>query len=135
LPVVPSDRRIRTLFPRASAVFTFTTEYEPLDLDAELETGKGYWVYLDDASTYSVTGSPINVIQFPSAQSGWSMIGSCSSLSTPSVTSGTVRAMFGFNGKYTFHGSGSEISPLEPGEGYWINLSEQTELEIRTLGQ
>jgi hypothetical protein len=135
LPVVPSDRRISTLFPGASAVFTFTTEYEPLDPNEEIEKGKGYWVYLDDDFTYSVTGSPIDVIQFPDAQSGWSMIGPCSSLSAPSVKSGTMRAVFGFNGKYTLHGSGSEMSPLKPGEGYWINLSEQTELEIRPLGQ
>jgi len=133
LPVDTVDKRISTLLPKATAAFEFTTQYEPLELHEELEIGKGYWVYLPDASTYSVRGKSVNSYLNPNAGEGWSMIGSCSFPSIPSVTNGSIRAVFGFHSRYNLYGHDTEIEPLEPGKGFWINLSDPSELEVKCV--
>jgi len=133
LPVDTVDKRISTLLPKATAAFEFTTQYEPLELHEELEIGKGYWVYLPDASTYSVRGKSVNSYLNPNAGEGWSMIGSCSFPSIPSVRNGFIRGVFGFYGKYNLYGYDTGIAALEPGRGFWINLSDPAELEIKCV--
>ncbi|MGA1874935.1 MAG: hypothetical protein ACMUIA_04965 [bacterium] len=55
------------------------------------------------------------------------MIGTCTESAIPSVDQGTIRAIFGFSNKYEFIEAGAS---LEPGKGYWINLSEPTTLRV-----
>jgi hypothetical protein len=133
LPVEPSDRRMKALFPEAEAVFEFSSQYgqyTPLDPNSALEAGEGYWIYLPEEKTYSLTGSPIYHFEIPEAKGGWSMIGACSYPSAPSVDQGTVRAIFGFSSKYNFIEPGDS---LQPGKGYWINLSEPTALRVEKI--
>ena len=133
LPVEPIDRRVQSLFPEAQAVFGYSgqdAEYKPLDPNSALEAGKGYWIYLPEERTYSLTGSPIYQFEIPEAKGGWSMIGACSYPSAPSVDQGTVRAIFGFSSKYNFIEPGDS---LQPGKGYWINLSEPTALRVEKI--
>jgi hypothetical protein len=93
LPVKPEDMRGRTLFPEARAIFKFTTRYVLLDPDQSLEVGKGYWVHVSEAKTYSITGLPISHWIIPEAKRGWSMIGSCSYPSCLSVDKGTIKSV------------------------------------------
>ena len=127
LPVEPIDRRVKSLFPEAEAVFGFAGHYVLLDPNSALEAGKGYWIYVPEEKTYSLKGLPIERIDIPAAKGGWSMIGSCTESSTPSVDQGAIRAIFGFSHKYNLLGPGD---PLQPGKGYWINLSEEATLTV-----
>jgi len=140
LPVEPIDRRVKALFPEAQAVFGYSgqngqyalldpnsarilnhpgpltlPQYTHLDPNAALEAGEGYWIYLPEEKPYSLKGLPIERIEIPEAKSGWSLIGACTELSTPSVDQGTIRAIFGFSNKYNFLGPGDS---LQPGKGY-----------------
>jgi len=128
LPVVPIDPTIQILFPEAIAVFEFTTMYELRGADDTLDASKGYWLYLPEAKTYSIVGLPIDYYTLPDMGAAWSMIGACSYPSRVSVSSGTIRAVFGFSTKYDLIGSGNNVGLLEPGKGYWINLSEQADI-------
>lgn len=128
LPVDPPDRRIKTLYPEARSVFEFTNEYVLLDPNAELGIGKGYWIYLQTANSYSMAGIPIDSHLHPNALPGWSMVGACTYLSTPILGQGEIRAVFGFSNKYEL--LGPDVS-FQPGKGYWINLSEQGNLEVK----
>jgi hypothetical protein len=130
LPVNPAEKRVRLLFPKAQAVFGFTKEYLLLDPNDELEVGRGYWIDMPAATTCTLTGAPIESYELPKTPAGWSLIGSCSYPAFPSVkgSNDLIRAGFGFSRKYTFLGSGDTIAPMDPGQGYWINLSEGTTL-------
>ena len=48
----------------------------------------------------------------------------------PSVDEGSIRAVFGFTDKYILYGSEDDITPLEPGRGFWINLSDEADLRV-----
>ncbi|MGA1791793.1 MAG: LamG-like jellyroll fold domain-containing protein [bacterium] len=127
LPIKPDEARMDKLFPDAAALFKFTTKYEQLDPNDELEVGKGYWIYIPEAKTYSMSGTPFENFTIKDCQSGWSMMGGCSCPVKPSVDNNEIRVIFGFSNKYVRLGTDD---PLEPGKGYWINLAEHTTLTI-----
>jgi len=126
LPVEPEDARIGTLFPDAGAVFAFSNMYDLLTATDELEVGKGYWIFIGAANTYSIEGMPIENYSLPDSASGWTMIGGCTYPAEASVANGTIRAIFGFSNQYYLVGS----NPLEPGKGYWINISELSTITV-----
>ena len=55
---------------------------------------------------------------------GWSMIGSCTEDSQALIEVGIIRALFRFEYKYEYVGSGNNVGPLPSGEGFWINLTD-----------
>lgn len=130
LPVEPALKKIKDLFPEATAIYDYTTEYIDLDPNDELETKKAYWIYLEETHTYSLRGEPIDYYSVPQARSGWSLIGSCSYPSVPSVDHGIIKAVFGFTTKYNLYGYSHTIRPLEPGQGFWIYLSDAANLLV-----
>jgi hypothetical protein len=127
LPLEPEDATVGPLFPDARAVFRFTSRYELLGGDDSLATGEAYWIYLPEARTYTISGAPIASHTVPQCACGWSMVGACSYPAGSSVSSGTIRAIFGFTGRYEHLRHGEH---LEPSGGYWINLSEQADLSV-----
>jgi len=128
LPAMPLDETVDELFPDAIAVFRHTAAgYELLDGNEFLLPDKGYWIYLPQAHTYTISGMPIMDYAIPDAQSGWSMIGGCTYPALPSAENGMIRAVFGFTNRYI------RVSPgdmLQPGRGYWINCSQQATLSV-----
>jgi len=127
LPVLPDDARVSIVFPGVVALYKYTTTYELLGPHEELVVGKGYWIFLSEAHDYTLYGAPIERFTLPQCPPGWSMIGGCSCPATPSVQYGRIRAIAGFANGYRIRRSGDS---LEPGRGYWINLSEQTTLSM-----
>jgi len=133
LPVEPEDAKAGSIFPDAEEVFEFSMtsmSYTPLGPDGKLTMGKGYWVLMEEAKTFTVSGEPIARFMIPGAQAGWLLIGPSAYPSTVSVDRGTIEVVLGFDGNYVFLGYGSHIAPLEPGHGYWIRLSEQTNIKV-----
>ncbi|MGA1875712.1 MAG: MopE-related protein [bacterium] len=135
LPAEPKRKQITWLFPEARAIFDFAGKYVLLDPNDELEIGKGYWVCLPIENTFLITGTPVDHYLISEKGSGWSMIGTTSYSTLLSVSQGYIKAAFGFTGTYESLGSGEVIAPLEPGRGYWINLSDQTNLMIERASQ
>ncbi|MGA1792251.1 MAG: MopE-related protein, partial [bacterium] len=129
LPIEPLDTTVDTLFPGAHAVFRFTTIYERLDRNDHMLRGEGYWIFMPENRTYTITGLPFSGYTLTNVQTGWSMIGGCTFSALPSITNGTIRAIYGFSDEYIPLDPGD---PLEPGQGYWINLSHQTTLMVGT---
>ncbi|MGA1842273.1 MAG: FG-GAP-like repeat-containing protein [bacterium] len=129
LPVDASDKTIVSLFPDSEAVFDFDTMYLPKDYDDSLEIGKGYWIYVPTDQNYIITGIPINSYT-KKTPAGWSMIGACSYPSDVFVDQGSVKALFGFEYMYMFYGSGNSMDPMEPGSGFWINLTDPANLMV-----
>ena len=128
LPVEPEDARMSTLFPGVNAVFRFTDRYELLAPNDSLEKGVGYWIYVPEPRTYLITGTPFVSYTILNAPAGWSMIGGCYIPAQPSVMNGEIGAVFGFTNQYILI---SSYDNLEPGHGYWINLSMSTTLTVQ----
>ncbi|MGA1865128.1 MAG: right-handed parallel beta-helix repeat-containing protein, partial [bacterium] len=132
LPVIPNDSTIGILFPQAEAVYRYRDEYVFMSADEELQKGEGYWIFVPEACDCNISGTPFYMYSIENVQPGWSMIGSCTSLSNVSAANGTINAVFGFDKGYSYIGKGNNTGPLSPGEGYWINLSGKSDITVRS---
>ena len=122
LPVVPESLVLSDVFPDAVVVYGYDKNegYVRVQENDALQVGKGYWILLNEARTYTLTGEPIQEYTCP-VGNGWYMIGGCSSSAGASVTNGNIGVIYGYD-----PGSGYQRlqAPydLEPGHGYWILL-------------
>ncbi|MFX0200170.1 MAG: hypothetical protein ACFFCW_28965 [Candidatus Hodarchaeota archaeon] len=127
LPVVPESLKLSDVFPGAGVVYGYEKNvgYGRVQENHALEVGKGYWIFLNEARTYTLTGEPIQEYTCP-VQDGWYMIGGCSSSARASVTNSNIEVIYGY-----VPGSGYQRlqAPyhLEPGGGYWILFSHITD--------
>jgi hypothetical protein len=123
LPVVPESLKLSDVFPGAMVVYGYDKKagYVRIQENHPLQVGKGYWILLKEARTYTLTGESIPEYTYP-VENGWYMIGGCSSSARASVTNGgdTV-VIYGY-----VPGVGYQRLPapynLECGGGYWILL-------------
>ena len=51
--------------------------YVRVKAEETLTVGKGYWILLDQATSYTITGQPIESYTQPVYEDGWAMIGGC----------------------------------------------------------
>lgn len=131
LPLAVADPSPAKLFPQARVIYGFDRAggyYRA----AELNVGEGYWILLDQAADFTLTGSTISSYNKP-ASNGWYMIGGCSSPAQGSVVDGDIAVVYRY-----LAGSGYkrllESERLQPGEGYWIlvtDCGEAAELEVK----
>lgn len=92
--------------------------------------GNGYWLYFDEGTTSTVTGSSINSVTI-SLEEGWNLIGGVSSIVPVSsiidldeiIVPGTF---------YEFNGTYVNSTNLEPGKGYWVNIVSSGEITINS---
>ena len=117
LPVEAEDLSYETLFPNAylGTLYSFSGGYTQEEL---LETGTGYWLRLQEASTVEFAGGLFSEISVP-VVGGWNIVSGPSedaSLEDPDglVFDGTV---YGFDGSYV------NSNVFEPGKGYWVRSS------------
>jgi hypothetical protein len=143
LPIVPSDNSIDKVFAGISGKFdaiygfdgTTYQSYIPGEASntlSSVDAGRGYWVYMSDNATLEVTGSaaPKDV----SLKLGWNLVGFNSTTSTAvgpafSNLSGKIEAVYSFDSKANTYrsyipGEASDLSQLEPGQGYWVYANE-----------
>ena len=114
------------------------------DLPPELNTLRaldpyhGYWIKMEQGATLSITGTPVAIATPLSLNRGWNMVSYLSGSPLPVST-----ALASIDGLYTavlaFDGQGLSYYPslppemntlevLEPGQGYWIEVSTATVL-------
>lgn len=136
LPVRPDNLKLSGLFPGAVVVYSLTKGkgYVRLPEGEDLKVGKGYWILLNDARKYTLTGRSINKYAFQIYEDGWDMIGGCTYPSRAVATNGHIEVIYKF-----IQGSGYKRVPeenLEPGNGFWIkyNVGDQCELKVEVEG-
>ena len=124
LPCTINDSSLDGIFPTAISLFEFAGGYQNA---TSMEFGKGYWLNLSTATTASITGTPETspILDFPS---GWSMFGPGYKEVTASSLGDKVISVFGFDAGYF------SAPTLEPGQGYWANLSAAGKLDFSGSG-
>lgn len=133
LNVEPEDPTSSTLFPEATVIYGYQKGigYNRIEGNEALEYGKGYWILLPEAKTYSFPGQPFDKYTMP-AEDGWSMIGGCSFTAKATLNIGEIHVIYGYEQGLGYQRV-SDYSNIEPGEGYWIlykDTNEQSELKV-----
>ena len=120
VPCKVEDPLLERLFPNVISLFEFSGIYQKT---TTMEAGKGYWINLPVASTASITGPgsfELNV-DLPVE---WSMVGPGQNPVPVSSLLDNVISVFGFEEGYF------TADVLEPGQGYWANLSTDGTLNL-----
>jgi hypothetical protein len=139
LPVIPDDASVSSIFPDAVVVYGYEkgTGYVRKTSGQNLEIGGGYWILFNTSQSYTLTGEPILSYVLPFRESGWAMIGGCSSPAQASVDKCNIGVIYEFLPKTGYQRVfGSDY--LIPGKGYWILLNsvmKQCVLTVETMYQ
>jgi photosystem II stability/assembly factor-like uncharacterized protein len=133
LSVVPYSLVLSDVFSGAMVVYGYEKNvgYKRVKEDQELQVGKGYWILLDEAQSFTLIGQPIKEYTF-SAEDGWYMIGGCSSSAQALVDTGDIVVIYRCAPEFGYQRL-MESDNLEPGGGYWIlfnNISEYAECVV-----
>ncbi|MBI5476172.1 MAG: T9SS type A sorting domain-containing protein [Ignavibacteriales bacterium] len=126
LPVNVCNDTMLALFPSAK---TNAYRYEggSYKVSTTLQSGVGYWIKLDNAETFTLSGSLIDVNSVP-VVSGWNLIGAISkTISLDSVTpvGTTLSSMF-----FAYDQSYTNADSLRPGKAYWIKADQAGRIEF-----
>jgi len=121
---------------------TYTTSFGGTGTFSNMEPGRGYWINVNTAGNFTVTGSPGGSIN-TNVVTGWNLIGYTSReiksivnivqpVDYQSLWMWNASKNAGAGGweTYTtsFGGTGT-FSNMEPGRGYWINVNTAGNLE------
>jgi len=138
LPAFPTNSRAGSLFPGypnpssgVVAIFKYSTQdgYILLGPNDDMAMGTGYWIFSPFSGTYEIYGYPVDEWTITDVPPGWSMIGGCTDPATASVEHGRIRGIFGFANRYVHLGASDT---LQPGKGFWINITESSNLNLDT---
>ncbi|MGA1864330.1 MAG: thrombospondin type 3 repeat-containing protein [bacterium] len=134
LPVLPHNPDVSSLFHNAVVVYGYQkgVGYKRVEAAESLEYGKGYWILLNDAQRYTLSGKPIQSYTLPLSEDGWKMIGGCTYPAKPSSNKCTIRVIYKYVPEFGYKRI-MESENLLPGAGYWIlfiNTIDQAELRV-----
>lgn len=134
LPVHPSNATASVILPEAIVIYGYEKNggYIRVKGDDELKVGQGYWILMDEAKTYTLTGQPVQEYSCTINEDEWHMIGACSFPASASITNGTIGIMYGYDQDCGY--KRLETVTLEPGKGYWIltnNVVDQATLTVK----
>jgi hypothetical protein len=121
LPVKPGSATVTTLFPGAVVVYGFEKGFGYVRKQT-LEVGKGYWILVNEAQSYTLTGQPIESYTIPIDADGWLMIGGCTEPAKASVDTGNIGVIYKFTQELGYQRL-LESECLERAKGYWILLN------------
>ncbi|MGA1841968.1 MAG: choice-of-anchor J domain-containing protein [bacterium] len=131
LPLCTDNNSVSSLFPDAVVVYGYEKGKGYVRVQ-ELECGRGYWVLLNQAQNYTITGQSIKEYTWTIDEKGWELIGGCICPAEASMDDGSIVVIYRY-----VQGQGyqrvTESGRLNPSEGYWIllsNIIDQTELKV-----
>jgi hypothetical protein len=140
VPVTPDDASAETLFPSASAVYTWNSDTRSYDrvsatnIVTTIEPGRGYWVAVDDPCAATIEGAPCIELTDHLLSGGWNMVGSIceetvavADLSTNAPGTLQAESVYAWD---PITQSFVPVSWIESGKGYWIAASEPCTLTI-----
>ena len=154
LPIMPDDSDVLDVMSSVDGNWNSVWSYETgnwkrYDLTGPgflndlttMEPGKGYWIDMKSADTLSLSGNEPTVKSIPLV-SGWNLVG-YNSLSSKSTTEamnsidGNWNSVWSYEAgnwkRYDLTGPGflNDLTTMEPGKGYWINMKSS---DTWTLG-
>jgi hypothetical protein len=121
LPFEPLSAIFSDVFPGASVIYSFEREfgYKRVKTNEKLQTGKGYWILLDQNRNYNLMVDKVVTGYTYPVENDWYMIGSCSYDAKVSVSEGNIAVIYSY-----VPGTGYkrifDSENIEPGRGYWI---------------
>jgi hypothetical protein len=139
IPLQPSDKSVEHVMSSIDGSYTALYAFDGTGYQSyikgesdnglgSVEPGRGYWIYMDESRTLSLTGKKAS----PSVEvsEGWNLVG-YSSTTPIQIEQGLaslgskVQAVYAFDAvenRYEEYipGSSSELTSLDPGRGYWI---------------
>jgi hypothetical protein len=122
LPVDPTDKRLNAVFPGAVVVYGYEkgTGYVRVGNDQDLKVGKGYWILLNQDTSYTLTGDLIQSYTHTASSDGWAMIGGCTDPAQVIPHGCDIGVIYGY-----VQGAGYQrvTGNLERCKGYWILLN------------
>ena len=134
LPLIPQDSSVSFLFPDALGgnAYHWNNNTQTYDVVSKLESQKGYWLAIPQATTCSCFGIPLNNFteHFPST--GWYMIGSVIGQSDFSNPDDNPNGMV-LTPAFTWDvNNGCYISAnmLSEQNGYWVAVLGQCDLTV-----
>jgi hypothetical protein len=113
------------LFPEAAVIYAYEkgAGYVRIENSEKMRVGSGYWILFNEDQSYVLRGEPINSYSITVYESGWEMVGGCTSEARPTADNCTKGVMY----RYT-KGAGYKListsEDLNPGEGFWILLKD-----------
>ncbi|MGA1864646.1 MAG: choice-of-anchor Q domain-containing protein [bacterium] len=134
LPLIPENTYLSSLFPEAKVVYGYekATGYKRVKQEESMEANKGYWILMDQAKTYDLTGQSIAEYSLSVNDSGWLMIGGCSSDARVLSENCVIKVIYGYD-RETGYKRVLESENLKPAKGYWIlleNVEDQCKLTV-----
>jgi hypothetical protein len=142
LPVIPipnkRSRDATSLFPEAEVIYEYEKDvgYVLMTNEKEMERGKGYWIFLNEAKSSALTGYTTTNFTFSVNENGWYMIGGCLYAAKVSSNNCAIEVIYGFKSGFGYKRV-LDSENLEPGIGYWIllkNVIDQAEITIHAIG-
>ena len=125
------DTDVASVFPTNISVYNYDGGYNPLDSQAQLTPGEGYWINLPESYNETARGKSIEELEL-SLPERWSMIGSISNpLAVSAIIQnppGNIISVFGFDDGYY------QADTLIKGRGFWINLAETGTITLGGAG-
>jgi hypothetical protein len=134
LPVIPQDSTVSTLFPDAlgSHAFIWNPVMGTYETVTKIQPGKGYWIAIPGAVSYTVTGRAFHDYTEHFLMPGWYMIGSVlggadwtnpNDIPDESVWS----PAFGWDAKAGMY---TQTTRLNEKEGYWTAVFGACDLTV-----
>jgi hypothetical protein len=121
-----SAARKSTVSPTLASLYAFERRYERC---TKMEFGRGYWAQVDSGVYYE--GDPVSA-DTVEVEKEWNLVGS---LSEP-VDVNTIETQppgILLSPFYSYDGSGySMATTLDPGKAYWVKVSQDGEIILRT---
>jgi hypothetical protein len=133
LPLMPKNASVLSLYPGAVVMYGYQKGigYVHVKEGYNPEAGKGYWILLNEAKTFSITGAIIDGYNL-SVQDGWYMIGGCTSSAKASGDNCNIAVIYsyeqGFGYKPVQRGE-----DLKAGKGYWILIKDASDQACLTV--
>ena len=101
----------------------------------DLQVGSGYWILVYEDQNYVITGQPIQSYSRTLYNNGWEMIGGCTSDAKALVDNGNIDVIYRFD-KEMGYKRVQQRENLQPGQGYWIlitEISDQCKLTVEDV--
>jgi hypothetical protein len=134
IPVIPDANILSDLFPEAVVVYSYQKGlgYVRVKTEEEIVPGKGYWILVNNAKHYTMTGRILDEYSIPVSGDGWYMVGGCTDPARALTVNCTIGVIYGYSKGYGYQRVASD--QLLPGTGYWIlikNAGDRAELNVK----
>ncbi len=129
LPAAIVPPTVAALFPNRLGMFGFSSSYYEA---TSFAPGEGYWLNLPDSTQTTLTGPAYpDTVLHRYLPSHWSMVGPGSrpvDVGALMAQSPQIISVYGYQGGY------QQVTTMQPGRAYWVNLRQSAWVDLTGLG-